>query len=144
MCDLWYAAWQCRLRPRQTDTHRVAHADFDLYVVLLAEFEQLGRQRQYEAVEVCSGYIFEVASGQDPGVQGSFDCIKIHIKHLRSALAQLQEDMIVRTTGQNTCLGEPHVLDQLEVAFYGSDPARDLRKLISPLHTFADDLPVTF
>ena len=50
--------------------------------------------------------------------------------------------MIIRTADQYPRLLHADFLHQPEIILAGPDPAGDLRKLISSLHTFIDGIPV--
>ena len=61
---------------------------------------------------------------------------------LSSGHFHLIEDMIIGTADQDTCLFHSDVFYQLKVFLVGTDPARDLREFIAPLHTFDDGISI--
>ena len=125
-------------------SHRVTAAHFNRNLVLLLQLHQLQAERDHISVYIRARDIFKVASWADADLQALFYDAQIMLHCLTACHLHLIKNVVIRAAYENTGFLHTDVAHEFKVLLISADPACDLRKLISSLHTFVHRISVLF
>ena len=125
-----------------TVTHGIAGTYLDGNLILIHQLHQFHAERNHIPVNIRSGNILQMTANTDTLIKALTDDAQIMIHCLLSGHLQLQENMIVGAAYQNTGFLHSDFFYQFKVFLAGTDPAGDLRELISPFHTLIHSISV--
>ena len=131
--DARYRSRKSNARIRNSEAHRVAYPDLCCHAFLCRHVLDGADERNYEAVEVRSRYVLEMAARCDAGLERIVHDRQIVIYRLLARHAELIEYVVVGAAGKDSGLLYAHLLDDLEVFLLCSDPRCDLRELESEI-----------
>ena len=131
-----------RHRPRKRDSrvwnpesHSVAHSDLCGHAFFCRHVLYSADERDHESVEVRPRYVLEMAARSDACLKSIVHDRQIMIDRLLARHAELVEDVVVGAACQNARFLDTHLLDDLEILFFSSDPCGDLREFKSQVLT---------
>ena len=120
--------------------HAIAHGitgtNLDRNSILPLQLHQLQAKWHNIAIDIRSCNILQMAAGTDPLLQTITNHGKIMLHGLLAGHLQFQENMIIRAGDQNSGFLHPHLMNKTEIIMTCTNPAGNLRELISPFHAF--------
>ncbi len=72
-----------------------------------------------------------MAADFETRIERRIDDLKVIVHRRAPGFLELVENMVVRRRGQNSGLGKPHLLDDLEVRFHRANPSGDFGELVA-------------
>ena len=124
--------------------HCIAGTDLYRYAAFLRQLHEFGRKRHYEAVEIGSCDILEVASRTQPRFYRVGDDADVLVQSLLSCKPHFVEDMVVGTAHEYARFFYADVAYKREIRLCGTDPCGYLREVIAKLHALFEGFSVLF